>query len=135
MNTGLDARDYGQCHCLAARRHAREITRIYDRYLRPYGLRATQFSVLAALSAGDAVPLSRLADFLGMERTTLTRSVAVLERRGWIQSDASADARVRPIRLTTSGRRKLQVAEAGWKAAQKLTASKTTDSPSKPTGD
>jgi DNA-binding MarR family transcriptional regulator len=116
---------YAECHCLAARRRARRITRLYDKHLRPYGLRATQFSVLAALSTGSAVPLSRLADFLGMERTTLTRSAAVLERRGWIESDAAADARVRPIRLTKSGRRKLEAAHAGWSAAQKSTGLKS----------
>src|SRR5215467_11015973 len=37
------------CLCLASRRAARQITRVYDRELRPYGLRVTQFTVLVIL--------------------------------------------------------------------------------------
>ncbi|MFB9807040.1 hypothetical protein ACFFQF_18180 [Haladaptatus pallidirubidus] len=44
------------CHCLAARRRAREITRLYEEKLRPHGLRATQFSVLAALALKGPTP-------------------------------------------------------------------------------
>jgi len=127
MQTSIDSLHYSECHCLAARRNAREITRVYDNHLRPYGLRATQFSVLAALAMRDAVSMTRLAEFLGMERTTLTRSVAVLERRGWIKSDAGTDARVRPIRLTKSGRLKLESANVGWRAAQRSTTLKLQD--------
>jgi len=38
-----------QCLCLASRRAARAITRAFDKELRPHGLRATQFSLLAVL--------------------------------------------------------------------------------------
>ena len=120
----MDLRVLSGCHCLAARRRAREITRIYDGYLRPHGLRATQFSVLAALTFQDAVPLGRLAEALGMERTTLTRSTVLLEKKGWIRSDASQDARIRPLRITASGRRKLEQAFESWKAAQKAARKK-----------
>ncbi len=118
MTVAIDLRLCADCHCLAARRHAREVTRLFDEHLRPHGLRATQFSVLVMLALGGAAPVSRLADALGVERTTLTRSAAILERRGWVKSDAAADARVRPLRLTQSGRRKLESAYPAWKAAQ-----------------
>ncbi|HEX9490590.1 MAG TPA: MarR family winged helix-turn-helix transcriptional regulator [Stellaceae bacterium] len=106
------------CHCLAARRNAREITRLFDERLRPHGLRTTQFSVLALLALGGGASVNRVADALGVERTTLTRSTTILERRGWVKSDASDDARVRPLRLTESGKRKLVSAYPAWKAAQ-----------------
>src|ERR1700746_1739432 len=105
MTDPVDLSLCADCHCLAARRSARKITRIFDEHLRPHGLRATQFSVLAALALGGGTPVSRLADALGIERTTLTRSTAILERRGWAESDPSGDARMRPIKLTRSGRR------------------------------
>jgi DNA-binding MarR family transcriptional regulator len=76
--------------------------------------------VLAALALGGRIPVSRLAVALGIERTTLTRSTAILEWRGWAESDASGDARVRPIKLTRSGRCKLEAAFPAWKAAQEL---------------
>src|ERR1700694_3364189 len=107
-----------QCRCLAARRNARAITRRYDARLRPHGLRATQFSVLAALALAGAKPISELAEGLGLERTTLTRSAALLEENGWIRPGRSEDGRERPLLLTPSGRRKLEAAFPAWKAAQ-----------------
>jgi DNA-binding MarR family transcriptional regulator len=116
----IDVSDTRACHCLAARREAREITRIYEHRLRPHGLRATQFSVLAALAIKGPTPIKALAGVLGLERTTLTRVAAPLERNGWVISDKTEDARLRPLRLTRAGRRKLESAYPAWKEAQDL---------------
>lgn len=114
----LDLRETAHCHCLAARRAARAITRLYEEKLRPHGLRATQFSILAALALKGATPLGELAEFLGLERTTLTRSGALLERNGWVSSGRSGDAREHLLHLTAGGRRKLEGALPAWKEAQ-----------------
>lgn len=122
MDRPLDLRPCASCHCLAARRRARAITRLYDEHLRPHGLKATQFSVLATLALKGPTPIGALARGLGLERTTLTRSAAVLEQRGWIAGDRSPDPRARPIKLTVSGRRKLEAAFPAWQAAQHAAA-------------
>jgi DNA-binding MarR family transcriptional regulator len=114
----IDLGECMKCYCLEARKKAREITRLYDQHLRPYGLRGTQFSVLVALASGNAIPVGKLANALGLERTTLTRNSAVLQRRGWIRSDATKDGRVRTLRITPAGKTKVESAYAGWKAAQ-----------------
>jgi DNA-binding MarR family transcriptional regulator len=120
MPAAIDISHTRACHCLAARRQARAISRIYEQRLRPHGLRATQFSVLAALAIKGPTPVRELADLLGLERTTLTRVGAPLERQGWIRADRAADARVRPLRLTPAGRRKLERAYPAWREAQDL---------------
>jgi DNA-binding MarR family transcriptional regulator len=107
-----------QCHCLAARRKARAVTRHFEAELRRHGLRATQFSILAVLALAGPKPMSELADLLGLERTTLTRSATLLEREGWIGAEPSQDRRERPLRLTEPGRQKLEAAYPSWKAAQ-----------------
>jgi DNA-binding MarR family transcriptional regulator len=112
-----------QCHCLAARRRARAISRHFETELRPHGLRATQFSILAALALAGTLPMGPLAELLGLERTTLTRAATLLERNGWLRGEPSRDARERPLRLTASGRRKLEAAYPSWKAAQDSMAS------------
>lgn len=109
------------CHCLAARRQARALTRLYEEKLRPHGLRATQFSILAGLALKGPTPMSELADLLGLERTTLTRSAALLERNGWVADARAQDARQHPLRLTAAGLRKLERAFVAWKEAQGLT--------------
>ena len=120
MSAGVDLSACRRCHCLAARRRARAITRLFDEKLRPHGLRATQFSVLAALALKGPTPVKELAESLGLERTTLTRLGALLERNGWVSTAESEDARKRPFRLTTAGRRKLDGAFQAWKEAQGL---------------
>jgi DNA-binding MarR family transcriptional regulator len=116
----VDLRPAVGCHCLAARRTARAITRLYEEKLRPHGLRATQFSILAALSLKGPTPVSELAELLGLERTSLTRSAAVLERDGWVAAARSEDARERPLRVTAEGRRKIEAAFPAWQEAQDM---------------
>jgi DNA-binding MarR family transcriptional regulator len=116
--------DCADCLCLASRKAARAITRAYDRHLRPHGLRATQFSLLAMLELKGDQPLGALAHALGTERTTLTRNLALIEREGLIETRAGEDARERILAITPSGRRTLQKALPAWRTAQaELTAS------------
>lgn len=116
--SGVDLSPTRGCHCLAARREARELTRLYEEKLRPHGLRATQFSILAALALKGPTLLTELADVLGLERTTLTRSAGVMERNGWIEDAPSDDGRARPLQLTDEGRGKVEAAFPAWKEAQ-----------------
>lgn len=119
MYTTADLSETRNCYCLKARRAARELTRLYEEKLRPHGLRATQFSVLAALSQKGPTPVGELADLLGLERTTLSRSATLLTRNGWVASDPSSlDARERVLNLTPAGRDKLEAAFPDWKVAQ-----------------
>jgi DNA-binding MarR family transcriptional regulator len=108
------------CHCLAARKRARALTRHYDRYLRPHGLRSTQFSVLAVLSQKGPTRLGELADILGLERTSLTRSADVLLRQGWVREAPAEDARERWFALTAAGLARLEAAFPDWLVAQRL---------------
>ena len=114
----IDLSETRQCHCLAARRRARAVTRHFEARLRAHGLRATQFSILAVLALAGPMPMRRLATMLGLERTTLTRSATLLERERWVRTGRSEDARERPLILTPAGRRKLEAAYPSWKAAQ-----------------
>ena len=115
---GLEAtRD---CYCLTARKAARSLTRLYEEHLRPHGLRATQFSVLAALAVKGPTRVVELAEMLGLERTTLTRSVALLQRDGWIGMVRSEDQRERVLRITDEGLRKLESALPAWQQAQEI---------------
>ncbi|HVM45779.1 MAG TPA: MarR family transcriptional regulator [Candidatus Thermoplasmatota archaeon] len=114
----MDLSETKACHCLAARKAARTISRIYDEKLRAHGLRSTQFSLLAALAQRGPSRQGELAELLGVERTTLTRSAALLERQAWIEPAGGEDARERRLRLTAAGRRKLERAYPAWKEAQ-----------------
>jgi|ERR1700730_43322 DNA-binding MarR family transcriptional regulator len=105
------------CACQKVRIAARAVTRAYDEVLRPTGLRSTQFTVLVAASVAAGIPLNRLATVLGLERTTLTRSLAGMEKEGLIRVE-SVDGRTRNVVLTQAGKERLDRALPLWNQAQ-----------------
>jgi DNA-binding MarR family transcriptional regulator len=96
---------------------ARAVTRAYDRALRPSGLRSTQFTILVAASVAGGIPLQRLAKILGLERTTLTRNLAAIERKGLIEV-AEVDGRTRNVIVLPAGETLLTQALLLWDQAQ-----------------
>src|SRR5208337_2641596 len=81
------------CACYNLRRAARATTRLYDDFLRPSGLRTTQYSVLMAAKARGPVVLTKLAELTATERTTLARNLTILEKRGFIRIEPGSDLR------------------------------------------
>ena len=112
-----------QCLCLAARRASRTITREFDRALRAHGLHATQFTLLAALHLAGPRPIGELAELLSIDRTTLTRNLAVAGQHGWVALRVDpGDARSRIATVTSKGMRALAAALPAWrKTQQRLT--------------
>ncbi|HET6577668.1 MAG TPA: MarR family winged helix-turn-helix transcriptional regulator [Gemmatimonadales bacterium] len=107
------------CACFNVRRAARAVTQLYDRELAPTGLRATQVTLLVALARAGGLPFTRLAAVLGMDRTTLTRNLAPLERDGLLTLRPGADRRVKLATITAGGREVLQQAIPLWRRAQR----------------
>src|ERR1700730_16330140 len=105
------------CACQRVRMAARAVTRAYDRALRPCGLRSTQFAILVAASVAGGIPLHRLAEALGLERTTLTRNLAAIEREGLIEV-ADVDGRPRKVIVLPAGETLLTQALLLWNQAQ-----------------
>src|SRR5947208_13376839 len=116
-----DATDYmaaADCFCLASRQAARKITRLYDRYMQESGIRVTQFTILSQLMLRGEMPIGKLAGILGMERTTLTRNLTLLEEQGWISINAGDDPRARIIGITAQGRSVVRRSFPYWSKAQ-----------------
>ncbi|MEE8625669.1 MAG: MarR family transcriptional regulator [Acidiferrobacterales bacterium] len=108
------------CAVRGVRRLERALTQLYDEMLRPSGLRATQLNLLTAIRRIQPVAVKELAEAMGMDRTTLTRNLALLERDGLVRSSPdSADRRIRTIRLTAKAHRMLAAAYPLWEQAQK----------------
>ena len=106
------------CMCTSVRRASQALTNFYDATLAPSGLRATQFSLLAHLVSVDEATLTRLADVRAIDRTTLTRNLAPLERAGLVTVVAGTDRRTRVVRITDAGRAAMRRAFPYWQAAQ-----------------
>lgn len=116
-----DDHDFSQCPdcaCFNMRKAARAITRFYDAAFQPTGLLATQFSLLTVAQFRGELPITETADQLGVDRTTLTRNLKVLQSKGLIGVGPGKDGRTKAIRLTSAGREALQKALPYWKKAQ-----------------
>ncbi len=106
------------CACYNLRRAARATTRLYDDFLKPSGLRTTQYSVLMAAKLLGPLTLTKLAEMIVAERTTLTRNLTVLEKKGLVLIEPGEDRRERLVSLTEKGEEALIGAIPMWEAAQ-----------------
>jgi DNA-binding MarR family transcriptional regulator len=101
LDQGMSA---GTCTCGELRKAARAITLLYDNAFKSSGLLSTQFNVLQSIYNIDSIRISDLANKLGMDRTTLTRNLSVLERQGFIDISQGNDHRTRIVTATQKGR-------------------------------
>jgi DNA-binding MarR family transcriptional regulator len=94
------------------------LTQHYDTALRPLGLRATQFTLLQALSLAGEVSQGTLGEILAIDSTTLTRTLAIMGRRGWIASRSGEDRRERWFSLSEAGKAEFRRARPHWEKVQ-----------------
>lgn len=106
------------CACFNLRKASRTVTQLYDEILQPSGLLATQFTLLVAIALAGSVTITRLAEELVMDRTTLTRNLKPLERQGLLEIAPGQDQRTRVVTLTASGHEALALAIPLWEQAQ-----------------
>jgi len=100
------------------RRTSRALTQIYEEALRPLGLRAGQFSILQVLSRTGEVPQGRIGEMMVMDSTTLTRTLDIMLRQGWIGMRRGEDRRERWWQLSGAGRALLNRALPVWAKVQ-----------------
>jgi DNA-binding MarR family transcriptional regulator len=105
------------CVCLHTRMAARAITRAYDAALAPLGLEATQFTLLAAIAANPTRSVTEMADRLALERTSLSRNLAVLKKRGLVVSEPARGRSV-TCKVTAAGETLLAAALPVWRTVQ-----------------
>ncbi len=107
------------CFSTSVRRIDRVLTRLYDEALRPSGLVTTQYSLLSTLGRAPAsLPLTQFAEAIDMDRSTLSRNLAPLEREGFVRIEAGADRRSRCVSITERGREKIEQTRPLWRSAQ-----------------
>ncbi len=106
------------CMCASFRRTSRALTQLYEQALRPLGLRATQFTILQVLSRAGELSQGQLGEMLAMDTTTLTRTLEIMRRQGWVAERRGEDRRQRWLRLAKGGQAQLQRAEPVWEEVQ-----------------
>lgn len=109
--------------CLATRvrQLSRIVTRVYDDALRPLGITASQYTLLAQLASRDGITAVEIGHELDIEKSTLSRNLKRLLALGHIVMDPPAGRRGRGLHLTPKGQAVLKDAYPIWQDAQKRT--------------
>jgi DNA-binding MarR family transcriptional regulator len=118
MSAMKDIRGPDLCHCLAVRRNARYLSRLYDRHLSKANLSSSQFSLLAMLASHPDISIADLAQIMVMERTTLLRALKPLQAAGLIVSRAEGKRSALRLFLSPDGKAKFEATLPAWNAAQ-----------------
>ena len=108
------------CACTSLRKASRALSRVYDEALAPAGLTVAQLGVLRAINRGakEGEPLSRLAETLVMDRTSLYRALGPMARSGWLLMKDAPKGRAKVVQLSKSGIRATAGAAEYWGRAQ-----------------
>src|SRR5262245_31172298 len=114
----LSGRVAAECAGEGLRQASRAVSRFYEAAFARVDLSATQFSILVAVHLRSPAPLSRLAERLVLDRTSLYRAVKPLVRRGRLRILPGQTRRERTATLTEAGRRLLAGALPIWEQAQ-----------------
>lgn len=106
------------CMCASFRRASRALTQRYDEAMRPLGLTGTQFTILQVLTITGEIPQGKLGEILAMDSTTLTRTLKIISRHGWIATRRGKDRRERWLRLSPAGEAEFRRAQPHWEKVQ-----------------
>ena len=121
-SAALAMADAMRTECIGVRvgRLHRLVSRTFEQALRPLDLSLPQLEMLSTLTITGEIRPSQLASILAVERSTISRNLAVLSERGLARAVGStASGRTSTVEITAAGRRKLASARATWVKVQR----------------
>ena len=106
------------CYCATLRQAARAVTVLYEEVLRDSGLHATQHTALQVLERVPGLTTTELAQLIGIDQTTATRTLALIKKSGLVTDSVGDDRRERRWTVTAKGQTQLRKLHPRWEAAQ-----------------
>jgi DNA-binding MarR family transcriptional regulator len=99
------------CYGVRARALSRVVSRIYDDELRDLGIKMSQLNVLVYATLRPGSLAVAIGEGLHIEKSTLSRNLARMEVRGWVDTSDG-------VTVTVDGGRLLRRAASAWRRAQ-----------------
>ena len=108
-------------NCIAARIRVmdRAVSAIYNKAVRPHGLKITQMNIIVVVSAYGPIEVKPLCRILNMDSSTMSRAVTRIEKQGYLKIEPSGQGKNHVISVTNEGMNLLQRAYPDWKLAEK----------------
>jgi DNA-binding MarR family transcriptional regulator len=120
MKSVLEKRLAETPHCVAynLRKSSRIISKIYEKEMRGAPIRGPQFSLTIVIAKRGTTTITGLARDIGADRTTLTRNLQQLERKGVVRISPGKDHRTKAVTLLPAGEKAILASIEYWKRAQ-----------------
>ncbi|HAM51137.1 MAG TPA: MarR family transcriptional regulator [Nitrospiraceae bacterium] len=107
--------------CLAGRVRtlSRVITCIYDRAMRPHGIKVNQAGILIMLALVEKPTPGDICRNFQMEKSTVSRNIDRMRKQGWIESGKGEGGLAQVLTVTPKGKKLLTDIYGKWEKAQK----------------
>jgi DNA-binding MarR family transcriptional regulator len=106
------------CYCATLRQAARAATALYEEMLGSSEVHATQYTALQILKEAPKPTTTELAELLGIDQTTATRTLGLIKKAGLAIDTRGRDRRERRWELTEKGEAMWRKTKPAWDKAQ-----------------
>lgn len=103
------------CLAYASRRTSRAVSNFFNAQMKPLDLNVAQFGLLAAVARLPGRSLSAIGESMLLDESTLARNLAVLEKRGLIDSEGGRGRGGKQVGLSADGKALFAEAARIWK--------------------
>lgn len=107
-----------ECVARRLRQVNRTVTRLYDEALRPHGLTVNQLNILAVIISEKQIRPGQLGQALGMEKSTVSRTIDRMVGKGWLKVAPGKDSRTQLLTVTAKGNQLLLAVTPVWDTLQ-----------------
>ena len=94
------------------------VSKVYVREMRTAPIRGPQYSLMMMISRRENPRISELARAMGADRTTMTRNLEQLEKKGFIRVVQGKDGRTKAVQISPKGKAALERSNSYWQKAQ-----------------
>ncbi|MEO0455114.1 MAG: MarR family winged helix-turn-helix transcriptional regulator [Cyanobacteria bacterium P01_A01_bin.114] len=123
-----------ECIARRLRQANRMVTRLYDDALRSHGLTINQLNIVATVVSQGQLQPGQLGRMLGMEKSTVSRTVERMVKKGWLEVGPGQDGRSQLIKATPAGRQMLIAVGPLWSDLQETVLASMADNRSADSG-
>lgn len=108
-----------ECLAVRVRKISRMITGIYDRAMRPNGIKVNQAGILIMVSLARNPRPGDICRMFQMEKSTVSRNLERMRNQGWIEVGKGDDGFSQVLTVTPKGKKLLADIYGKWEKAQK----------------
>jgi DNA-binding MarR family transcriptional regulator len=109
---------FDNCTASRVRLIARSVSSIYDQAVARHGVTIAQVNLLVTLADFGPSTLRKIGAFLRLERSTMSRNLDLLMKRGLVEAISSNARGIREVAITPVGLDMIEVVLPDWRAAQ-----------------